>query len=518
MEPIKKLLKKMVHNNFLIIMWTGLTILSLISLVSHRTGGDTPHFIYHFSKGYFVFLLVYLSGAILTFTALLKRLQGDYGRIIKGIGVLILCVAGLKYAVSGLYDSTFLPFAFPIQVLLLVFHTIYHKSKTTFFYFLVFSVLFFIAVKVFDISLSLILKQPSSNFPGQALEKTEKFIQTFDLYPYSGWHIQSNHHHIGDAPFEYKQPYSDYDIKSGPMGFFIEFDPASPPKKEANEFRIILIGGSGAQGWGGQKNENMLYKQLENQLNNTLRDTGKYVRVINMAMAGAITYQNYIALNRWGHCLEPALILSYSGYNDFAEPVFIEGTDGFQHFNQLNGLALAVRGSEFPPSLRLLKNIFPNIMTKTNAGAALKIFFSSLYFQEKAKKEYAENRKISYVSHLDRLEKIAIPMYVHALESIKRDYMGVPIMVAWQAISPSRLSQSEKELGYNFYNNMFETAKQRLNGYMNNRWYFINIHGMLENNPQQYIDVHLGNEGHRIVAGIIADEIEKIVRNQPTFP
>jgi hypothetical protein len=125
-----------------------------------------------------------------------------------------------------------------------------------------------------------------SNLPGVESEEVySKTLRTFELFPYSGWHIQANFHHKGDMPWEH-QPYKDYDVKSGSMGFFVDFDLNNPPPKKPNEFRVILIGGSGAQGWGGRTNEDMLYRQLEYKLNAALKDTGFEVKVINMAMGG----------------------------------------------------------------------------------------------------------------------------------------------------------------------------------------------------------------------------------------
>src|SRR5208337_2260268 len=98
--------------------------------------------------------------------------------------------------------------------------------------------------------------------------------------------------------------------------FFIDFDLERPPAKEPNEFRIILIGGSSAQGIGGRRNAERFYTLLERDLTRSLADAGIRVRVINLAMASWVTYQNFIALNKWGHALEPDLILSFAGNND----------------------------------------------------------------------------------------------------------------------------------------------------------------------------------------------------------
>lgn len=187
---------------------------------------------------------------------------------------------------------------------------------------------------------------------GHDLSSRETSFQYLELFPFTGWHAQSNFHHRGPMPWEATNTLyeEDFDIESGPMGFFMEFDPTKPPPKKANEFRIILIGGSGAQGWGAQTNEHMLYKQLEKRLNEIFDETGLTIRVLNMAMGSSITVNNFIALNMWGHPLQPDLILSYSGRNDWVVPYIHEGsTDTFFHFSELNTLVYASRGSVFPP-------------------------------------------------------------------------------------------------------------------------------------------------------------------------
>jgi hypothetical protein len=140
-------------------------------------------------------------------------------------------------------------------------------------------------------------------------------MRTFDFYPYSGNHIQPHYHQVGPDTWNNQ----DFDVRSGDHGFFVDFPLDTPPPKQANEFRLILIGGSAAQGWGGRTNEDMFYRQLEQRVNKTLAEQKRVtrLRIINLAMAAAVSYQNFIALNLWGHNLEPDAILSFSGANEF---------------------------------------------------------------------------------------------------------------------------------------------------------------------------------------------------------
>src|SRR5947209_964699 len=63
----------------------------------------------------------------------------------------------------------------------------------------------------------------------------QRSLYSMDVYPYTGFHIQSHF----SAPA---------DLRSGDDGFFIDFPIKSPPPKTSDEYRIILTGGSAAQG------------------------------------------------------------------------------------------------------------------------------------------------------------------------------------------------------------------------------------------------------------------------------
>ena len=97
--------------------------------------------------------------------------------------------------------------------------------------------------------------------------------------------------------------------------------------------------------------------------------------------------------------------------------------------------------------------------------------------------------------------------YIHALKSIKRDFEGVPIMVAWQAVAPDELVRFES-FGDDFYNQMFQKVRFALQGYINQKSYFVNVHRRFEKDPRPYIRTHLSDEGHVVVGDVIARAIE----------
>jgi len=337
--------------------------------------------------------------------------------------------------------------------------------------------------------------------------------RTLELFPYDGWHIQANYHHQGPMPWEgltYAEKATNvFDVQTGAMGFFIDFDLDHPPDKAANEFRIVLIGGSGAQGWGGTTNDRMMYSQLNRILNERLAHRGVFIRVINMAMGSSVSYQNFIALNRWGHALEPDLILSYSGRNDFVVPLLnLPTADTHYVFRELDAMAIAARPYEVPKSCERLNAWFPNILNRTTGGRALKLASGFDDYLHKAEESYSRSRGLACRSAQEALDQVVIPLHVHSLQSIKRDFRGIPILLAWQAVHGVELVDYERKLGTDFYNRTYTEVRRQLEGYENDRWYFVNIHQLVENRRDGRFGTHLDDAAHKIVATLLAEHLE----------
>lgn len=333
-------------------------------------------------------------------------------------------------------------------------------------------------------------------------ESRKKTIRTLELFPYDGFHLQANFHHVGPMPWNEYTPEANFDVRTGDMGFMVDFRLESPPAKQENEFRIILTGGSGAQGWGATRNEAMLYRQLERYLLQRLAPLGIRVRVINMAMGATHLYQNYISLNRWGHALEPDMILAYAGRNDVAVPLGHEqGTDGHLAFTQLNGLAMAVRGSEMPPSLRWLDRLMPNLMSRTSIGLGLKTAFGYDYLKMRAWESYIASRGLRVQSQSQFWLQDRTPMMINALKSMKRDFEGIPIMLGWQATN---------EYPPHLYDAMYEQVKGELTGYYNDRWWFENYNVISHRNNWNW-KVHLSDSEQEVLARIMVGPLTQII-------
>lgn len=258
-------------------------------------------------------------------------------------------------------------------------------------------------------------------------------ISTFDLYPYTGGHTQA-HANRGRS------------VWSGDHGFFVEFDLDRPPAKAADELRLVLIGGSGAVGWGAATNFDMLYRRLEKKFNEE-RPCGPsvWLRVVNLAMGGSTTYQNFIALNRWAHPLAPDLILSYSGHNDFFVPLDTR-SDAYLGFRTPANLVETTRFAASPGWLKDLAVLFPGLVRHTDLGFILRVLSADPTLKFGPAPSYVTrypSGPLSRPENLgegaaaamaeDAMAQIASPLYRHAMASLARDFPGVPILVVSQA-------------------------------------------------------------------------------------
>ncbi len=226
-------------------------------------------------------------------------------------------------------------------------------------------------------------------------------VNTLDLYPWTGGHTQANASLYGGT------------FRTGKHGFTIDFDLDRPPAKEPGEFRVVLIGGSAAAGWGATSNENMLYKVLEQSFA-ARKPCGRDVKlsVINLAMGGSVAQQNFAALNRWGHELEPDLILSFYGVNDLA--YMWGGVDGWFGLSDVQAYILMSRYEASPPWLKTLARFYPGLVKNTALGTVVRAFYGP---------EYAKVTWKNYISRYppeprtpgEGVREIAIPRYVQSM-------------------------------------------------------------------------------------------------------
>jgi hypothetical protein len=334
-------------------------------------------------------------------------------------------------------------------------------------------------------------------------------VNTLTFYPFTGGHTQANFSIHGGK------------VRSGDHGFNVDFDLDHPPAKIKGEYRIVMIGGSAAWGWGATANENMMHQIIERTLAKSLpcENTTK-VRVINLAMNGSAVFQNFVALNLWGHELDPDAIISFSGNNDSWQPPFpnIEG------LSLINGLLDATHPANTPDNLKPLFKRFPGIFEHTGLGFAIRSLFISRY-ERAARDEYRSrfmtekeiaNEKMTH--QVDDPWKGVVPTYVNAHKSIKRDFSGIPMLVAFQPYmarptNRGRSPLSEKDMTEYIkrYETFIEKSSEQLTGYMNDKWIIFNVHEfyslkLLEKFPPGD-GVHLDDEKQRIIGEELARRV-----------
>lgn len=307
-------------------------------------------------------------------------------------------------------------------------------------------------------------------------------------------------------PWE-SQPYRDFDVSTARLGFF-DVDVLRQPSKADCERRIALIGGSGAQGWGARTNADTLARRLEFHLKADDALAGLSVNVLNLAMGASITYQNFIALNRFGHDLALDAIVSYSGRNEFVVAE-LNGNDGFYQFNQLLALSRVVRRSEGTGYVDWLSSMFPRLMERTGLGSGLRMRHEYGRLVKEAPAEYAARFGFDGMNSADFLERVVSANHIGALKSIKRDFGGIPIALVWQSVMRWEIDASRfaTEVGSDFYEDLFRRARRSLGGYMNDDWLFIDAHGHMKGFPEEDTGTHLGNAGQDRVARLVAAEI-----------
>jgi hypothetical protein len=335
-------------------------------------------------------------------------------------------------------------------------------------------------------------------------------FQQMQWYPYTGAHIQSNQYYFGPVPLENTDFYSEFEYKSGDHGFFVGFDLEQPPRKATAEFRIILIGGSAAQGWGAHRIEDMIYRQVERKLNALFQGSGITVRVINLAMAGSISYQNYIALNIWGHALEPDLILSYSGGNDLLVPQQLR-SDAPMAWDMVAAYVASMHFNQGSPVVRDMERWFPGLMRFTRLGPTLR-FLTMTQTGYSVRAKYVKERNMG---EADIVRGTAIPQYIKSFQSIKRDFDGIPIMIAFQPIDFRMLPDTQQVDPE--YREMIRQTIEQCRGYKNNKWYFVNLHAYWRENDLYKMaklgnGLHLTSSLHETVAGVLAKQLVPVIK------
>jgi hypothetical protein len=113
-------------------------------------------------------------------------------------------------------------------------------------------------------------------------------------------------------------------------------------------------------------------------------------------------------------------------------------------------------------------------------------------------------------------ERVVKAGYYEAMKSIKRDFQGVPMVIAWQAVLPTEFDQAphlREKLGDAFYADWFGETQRVLRGYVNDEWYFIDANAYMFAHPDVNTGTHEGDAGQDVLARYMADRLTPVVKH-----
>jgi hypothetical protein len=392
--------------------------------------------------------------------------------------------------------------------------------------------------------------------------------------------LPANFHYRGKAPWEGRaavEPDFVTDITTNEWGFFSDVSYQELVKHAPREFRILVVGGSGAQGHGASNLPSTFSCILESKLNadSGIKQSGYRVRVINLAIAGYYAETNYLVLHKFGRELNPDMILFYNGANDLAQltlstmPAFMERyVEGCLN----NRFAWNESGTS-PDYVKFLNDRFPYIGRKHRIFHMLGQRLTPAHYEAERRRLRVEflhrwglletddpndKRVVRTLAFLDNKRLVGLPghsrqttgigdigekmyrelalaSFVESVKSVKRDFQGVPIVVAWQALGSiatgpeADAPRVRNSLLYdnwfdidNVYERFYGEQQEALQGYMNDDWWFIYTDERINERraagtvelKESSIAVHLDDLGHKLVADILHDELLDVVEER----
>lgn len=332
-------------------------------------------------------------------------------------------------------------------------------------------------------------------------------MTAYDIYPFSGGHTQADYCAMSGS------------FCSGDHGFPVSFDLDNPPPKPSKTKRIIVVGGSAAWGHGATSNSRFFSKRLEHKLNASKKcDVSQKFEVINLAQNGSASYQNAIVLNLWGHRLEPDLIISFSGHNDITR---MPGQyyRGFPVIWQMGQITQADNSNFF---ISAMHQQFPGIMRNTRVGQALRLLFAPSAVDDWKNEFQSRFHREHSAADIDLL----VYDYLHALKTIKRDFSGIPLMVAFQPYlhrvgnrGRGGLPDSAISSHLANYDHFRKATKKVIQDDPSQEWLVLDLHQKFESEYLPEVNfsggatdgVHLSDVEHQRVADALFDHAQQLL-------
>jgi lysophospholipase L1-like esterase len=391
---------------------------------------------------------------------------------------------------------------------------------------------------LFGLTVSELFLRFTSAAPEIAAYSANRQLTTTSMNVVSGaGHISSDFHHTGAAPWEAIKYPEGYDIRTNKFGFFTDYPVDEFPAKAANEFRIVLLGGSGAQGHGGRTNADMFYKLLEKALNEDFSAQNIQVRVINLAMAGGQAVSNMMTMRAFAHPLKPDLILAYMGANDISQVLASKSFAGMMRKGRIiyeRPATLSAPIENYPWYAVWAVKLFPMSLQKSGIAAYFESEPQVIEWQLNDDGVTAPARIRD--SNQQVYDQLVIPGIVNSYKTIKREFCGIPVVMVRQMFShPTDVNRFLASYGLDdylhrpVYDDWWQKTEKALAGYMNDQWYFLDAHGWFGEHfdvqtrklnwtdgkeyklLQEPFGIHLTNDGHGYFTKWLEPQLREII-------
>ncbi|MDC1375714.1 hypothetical protein N8311_01300 [bacterium] len=351
-----------------------------------------------------------------------------------------------------------------------------------------------------------------------------------------------------------------FTMSTNKFGFITEFPVDNYPKKKPNEYRILLVGGSGGQGWGAQTNEQMFHNQTEKMLNNYFENKNISVDIINLSQAGTTIFNSSEILHVYGKHLNADMIISYIGVNDISQimnnRIFVPDRS---YGNYPSDRFTGYKGASY---MNKFRSYFPTITLAYGLQDKVSDFMGIPRVNNQSLGVF-NRQHIPNVNEIDPTifyKDYLVPKIVDELKSIKREFCGIPMVLVkqlWFAPPWANLFlERVRKINLNkdtaqAYDYWWEELEKKLPGYVNNEWHFLNAEkalwgqikktsnikidentwgfGMNDNDdPYKFtwldgkeyyankksIGAHLDNTGHYLLADYLSTNLETIIENR----